>query len=142
MLFNRITEGYIKAMGLIMGTRARTEKKRAERKREVYSAFGHAVHGRHYIDPQTRADIDFLVEGISKAEDKAERDGLLKLLRAQPVKFVPVKRAERLDYSRYSGADIRSLNKAGGGKKEQARAAKRVAAMKPIKDDAPVLAAA
>jgi hypothetical protein len=55
---------------------------------------------------------------------------------------VPVKRAERLDYSRYSGADIRSLNKAGGGKKEQARAAKRVAAMKPIKDDAPVLAAA
>lgn len=142
MLFNRITEGYIKAMGMLMGTRARSEKKRSEKKRFVYSDFGHAVHGRHYIDPQTRADIDFLVEGIKQAEDKAERDGLLKLLRAQPVKFVPVKRAERLDYARYGGADIRAINKAGGGPKEKARAAKRLAAMLPIKDDAPALAAA
>jgi hypothetical protein len=131
-LFSKLTEGYIKAMGMIMGRRAREAKKQAEKKKFVYAPFGHAVHGKHYIDDQTRADINFLTDAISKAEDKEERAGLVKLLRAQPVKFVPVKREERLDYSRYSGADIRSLNKNGGGKKEKARAAKRVAARDPF----------
>jgi hypothetical protein len=141
-LFSKTTEGLIKAMGMVMTKPARDAKKRAEKKRFIYAPFGHAVHGKHYLDPETRADIDFLTDAISKAKDAEERKNLLAALRSQPVKFVPVKRAERLDYSRYGGADIRAINKAGGGPKEKARAAKRLAAMLPIKDDAPALAAA
>jgi hypothetical protein len=124
-LWNKITEGYVKALGMIMGAGDRAAKRRAERKRFVYSPYGHAVHGRHYLNDDTRTYIGLLTDAISKAEDKQERDRLLNLLRAQPVKFVPVKRAERLDYGRYSGADIRAITKAGGGPKEKARAAKR-----------------
>lgn len=45
---------------------------------------------------------------------------------------VPVMRAERIDYSRYTGADLRAIRARGGGAKEQARAAKRAGARLPL----------
>ncbi|TXM69613.1 hypothetical protein [Methylobacterium sp. WL120] len=139
-VWNKITEGLVKAMVMVAGQSNREEKRRKERPRYHYMPFGTAVHGKRSVGPELRAKIDGLIERINLETDKDEREKLVTDLRKLPVNFVPVKRAELVDYGRYGALEMKAFSKAGGGAKELARAAKRRAA-RHIEAAQPALAA-
>lgn len=125
MSFTKTTEGLIKAAMQIAAAPERARKRL--KPRYTYTEAGFAVHGKRYLSPAERKALDGVMEALGKTEDQAERDELLVALRAMPVTFVPVKKAEIIDRSRYTGERLRQIAKAGGGAKERARAARRAA---------------
>jgi hypothetical protein len=157
MTFSKTTQGLIKAaVNLSPQARAgKNAKRRAEHPTFQYEPDGHATHGKKYLSEEKRKHINVLLARYKEADNPDERKEILGLLAKEPIQLVPVKREIRIDYSKYPIERLPSIYANGGGMKEQARAKRRAAAMAegvgygaldgrrlPIKDDAPVAAAA
>ena len=133
MAFNRITEGLIKAIKSIAERNAR-EARKPSRNWEFESA-GTMVHAKHCLPEDMRQEIRAILERAQLAQSSDEYKRILAELTAYPVSFVKVKRATRVDRSRYTGDLLRQIRAVGGGVKEQLRAAKRAGRAAPSVDD-------
>lgn len=96
--FNRITEGLTKALGYMSGAfKPPGAEDKKVKPKWEFKADAPAIH-------KVRGPGGAIIE-----------------------RRVPVMRATRIDYSRYTAADLRAIRARGGGAKEQARAARRAA---------------
>lgn len=131
MTFSKMTQGLIKAaVNLSAQARAgKNAKRRAEHPTFAYEPDGHATHGKKYLSEEKRKAINVLLAQYRDAETDEARKDILGQLAKQPIQLVPVKREIRIDYSKYPVERLRSIYANGGGKKEQARAKRRAAAM-------------
>lgn len=136
--FNETTKGYIKAMMQIAQRNAAPQVSKRPRYTIVRDDVV-AVHAKGCVSEVERQKINEIIASVEAAptmEEKAER---VRQLPGSKVNFVNLKRATLNDHSRYPAEKLREIRAAGGGTKEQARAAKRA---KPVKDDAPAFAVA
>lgn len=118
--YNPITEGLIKAMGFLVQGRTTPVKAKVQ---EVH--FGTKIHATRCLNPSERDAVTTLMNKIHDETDREIGEKLVHELRTKhPVKGVRVKRAIRIDHSKYQG-DLLAQVKKFGGKKEQARAEKR-----------------
>lgn len=119
-VYNPITEGLIKAMGFLAQGSTKPPKRKFD---EIH--FGTVIHAKHCLTVAERDAVTTLLNEIHDETDPEKGKELVHRLRTQhAVKGVRVKRAIRIDHSRYQGDLLASVKKFGG-KKEQARAAKR-----------------
>lgn len=111
------------------------------RPRYRYSDAGYAIHGKRCLRPVQRALLDAAFLRLKLAAPGSdERKKAFNEIQRMPVSIVPIRYAALQDYSRYPGERLRNIAADGGGAKEKARAARRVAAKVSV--TAPLLAEA
>ena len=95
-------DGILRAFGMLLQQQSQPRK---VKKKFVYRQFGTAVHASRRLTKAEGAAVDTLV-GQLEALDPRDDDNnsaieqLLKQLSKQPVKFVPIKREQPIDYSK------------------------------------------
>lgn len=123
---NRMGEALVKAA---MQKAQANASKPGKYPRYAYSQAGIGIHRKRRL---TRAEEIKLVAARMKfsttSPGSEERRAAFAELRELPVKVVEVKYAEIQDHSRYPAERLRNIRADGGGPKEKARAARRVAA--------------
>jgi len=125
---NKTHEGLIKAA---MQLASSDRRKPSKYPRYSYSDAGFGVHAKRCLSGLERARLELAMLNMRLAQPgSSERRAAYEAVRAMPVTIVPVKYAERLDHSKYPIERLVAIRAAGGGKKEQARAARRAAAIK------------
>ena len=95
-------DGILRAFGLLM-KQASTPRK--IKQKFVYRPFGSAVHASRHLKKSESDAIDAIyaeLQALDPTEEanKERVQALLKELSKQPVKFVPVKLEQRIDYSK------------------------------------------
>lgn len=112
-LWNKITEGLVKAAMMRASADKRRVKKAAENPRYLYSPDRPAFHGKRCLTGDERDARDLLVEGLKRATTNDEREALLAEMAKLPVQAVRVQRHVKVDRSRYSGERLREIRKKG-----------------------------
>lgn len=125
--FSPTTLGLIKAMGNIAEQAQRRKTMPPKHPKYTIEAGGLAPHGTRYIGPEERKLVEEKMRAVQRQDlTDEERTSLLAIMhRKHGIRFVRTKRAHLNDRSRYSGSAIRTIAQAGGGPREQARAARR-----------------
>src|SRR5438270_689575 len=95
-------DGILRAFGLLMQQATRPRK---VKQKFVYRPFGTAVHAARYLKRHEADAVDALVgklEALDPRDDENNEtiESLLKELSKLPVKFVPMKLEQRVDYSK------------------------------------------
>lgn len=95
-------DSILKAFGLLLQAQS---KPRQVKQKFAYRQFGTAVHAKRRLSKAEAASIDALVAKLKALDPRDDAnntaiEGLLKELSALPVKFVPIKYEQRIDYSK------------------------------------------
>jgi hypothetical protein len=94
-------DGILRAFSLLLQQQSKPRGKQ----KFHYQPAGSAVHAARSLNKAEAAAIDSIVDQLKALDPKAEENAetvksLLKELSKQPVRFVPVKRQQRIDYSK------------------------------------------
>ena len=95
-------DGILRAFGLLLQQQS---KPRQIKQKRTYRSFGSAIHATRRLTKQEHEAVDGLVQKLKQLDPRDDADTeqyqqLLKELSKQPVKFVPMKYEERIDYSK------------------------------------------
>lgn len=95
-------DGILRAFGLLM---QQTTKPRNVKQKFVYRQFGTAVHAARHLKQHEADAVDALVGKLEALDPRDDAnngtiEGLLKELSKLPVKFVPIRLQQRVDYSK------------------------------------------
>jgi hypothetical protein len=121
-----ILDGYLKAIKNIAEAPGKEQARR--KPRFTYEPYAMALHPKPGMKRELRAKFDDLIAKLKVAPPN-ERGPIIAELGKLPIERVRVMSQVRLERSKYSGRAIKALG-GRGGKKEQARAAKRAVAIK------------
>lgn len=92
-------DGLLRAFGLLMG------QKRTIKQKFTYRPFGSAIHATRRLTKDENKIVDDIAAKLKKLDPNNDEEAkqyqvLLKELSKLPVKFVPLKYEERIDYSK------------------------------------------
>lgn len=95
-------DGVLRAFALLL---KRQSTPRQIKQKYVYRSFGSAVHAARHLTKSEAAAIDAIVDELkvldpTNDDNKESVEKLLKELSKHPVKFVPIKLQQRIDYSK------------------------------------------
>lgn len=123
---NKTTDGLMRA-ALKRAEAAQPKPSKRPRYRLIEGGFG--IHRKRTLKLAEELKLAAALSNFRMSpKGSDERTKAFAAIRALPVRMVPVKYAQIQDHSRYPAERLRNIRADGGGPKEKARAARRVAA--------------
>lgn len=132
---NTILDGHLKALKNILEEGGKAAARR--KPRSTQEPFAMVLHPSRGMKREQRAKFEELTGKLKKSFSAEERRELIGELSKLPTNRVKIRKEVQIERTKYSGRAIKALG-AKGGAKEQARAAKRAAAMQAAQSPAPV----
>jgi hypothetical protein len=111
--FTGITEGLIKAWGLLAQKKAR-DNGPPKRPKYTYEPLGSVIHLKRWLRGEDRQIMGQILDKVRNAPNPQLQAEFVKALPRHMIKFVAVKRAILNEHSRYSGEALREIRKKKG----------------------------